>query len=206
MRDPIFDELKVRFNEKGKRLYLVGGSVRDLLLGRHYTDHDMVTDATPDEMKDIVPEGNFVFAKYGSVRMKVNGEEVDITSLRKEGEYNDSRHPSYIEFIKDPEVDSIRRDFTINAMYLDENYNLLDFHSGKADLDNKIIRFIGDPEKRIKEDPLRICRAERFAEVLGFKIEDNTLKAIESLRPLLKVLKKEKIEEEQRKLARGKKI
>ncbi len=206
MRDPIFDELKVRFNANGKRLYLVGGSVRDLLLSKPYTDHDMVTDATPTEMKEIIPEASFVFAKYGSVRMKINGEEVDVTSLRKEGAYNDHRHPSYIEFISEPEIDSMRRDFTINAMYLDENYNLLDFHFGKEDLDNKIIRFIGDPETRIKEDPLRICRAERFAKILGFKIEDNTLKAIESLRGLLKDIKKEKIEEERRKLIKGKKI
>ncbi len=205
MRDSIFDELKVRFNEKGKRLYLVGGSVRDLLLNRPYTDHDMATDATPNEMKEIVPEGNFVFAKYGSVRLKANNEEVDITTLRKEGEYNDSRHPSYIEFVSDPKIDAKRRDFTINAMYLDESYNLLDFYSGKDDLDNKTIRFIGDPKTRIIEDPLRICRAERFKETLGFTFAKETEEALDSSRCLLNVIKKEKIEEEKRKLLRGKK-
>lgn len=206
MQDLIFDELKVRFNAHNKRLYLVGGSVRDLLLGRSYTDHDMVTDATPDEMREIVPEANFRFSKYGSVRMKVSNEEADITTLREEGEYNDSRHPSYVKFIKEPELDSKRRDFTINAMYLDEEYNLLDFHNGKKDLDDKCIRFIGDPKVRISEDPLRICRAERFAEVLGFRIEESSKEAISSLRGLLNSIKKEKIEEEQRKLIKGKRL
>lgn len=199
MKDQIFDELKKRFSAKGKRLYLVGGSVRDLLLNKHYVDHDMVTDATPEEMKEIVPDGNYVFAKFGSVRLKINNEEVDITTLREEGEYDDSRHPSYIKFIKDIETDSKRRDFTINALYLDEDYNLYDFHSGKEDLENKIIRFIGDPITRIKEDPLRILRAERFALTLGFSIEEETKKALDSEKGLLSLLKKQKIDEELRK-------
>ena len=206
MRDLIFDELKIRFTEKGKRLYLVGGSTRDLLLGRHYVDHDFVTDATPEEMEEIVPEASFAFAKYGSVRLKINGEEVDITTLREEGQYDDSRHPSYVKFITDPEIDSNRRDFTINAMYLDEDYNLLDFHDGEKDLKNGIIRFIGDPYKRISEDPLRIIRAQRFAEVLGFTIEEKSLKAIEEGQDLLNNLKKEKIDEERRKLIKGKQL
>lgn len=206
MRDLIFDELKERFAAKGKRLYLVGGSVRDLLLNKPYIDHDMVTDATPEEMKEIVPEGNYVFAKYGSVRLKINNEEVDITTLREEGEYDDSRHPSYIKFITDPEIDAKRRDFTINAMYLDENYSLLDFYGGKKDLEDKIIRFIGKPEERIKEDPLRILRAKRFAKVLGFKIEEDSLKAIEKGKSLVSLIKPEKINEEKRKASLGVKL
>ncbi len=206
MRDLIFDELKERFAAKGKRLYLVGGSVRDLLLNKPYIDHDMVTDATPEEMKEIVPEGNYVFAKYGSVRLKMNNEEVDITTLREEGKYDDSRHPSYIKFITDPEIDAKRRDFTINAMYLDENYSLLDFYGGKKDLEDKIIRFIGKPEERIKEDPLRILRAKRFAKVLGFKIEEDSLKAIEKEKSLVSLIKPEKINEEKRKASLGVKL
>ena len=206
MRDLIFDELKERFAIKGKRLYLVGGSVRDLLLNRPYIDHDMVTDATPEEMKEIVPEGNYVFAKYGSVRLKINNEEVDITTLREEGKYDDSRHPSYIKFITDPKMDAKRRDFTINAMYLDENYSLLDFFNGKKDLEDKIIRFIGKPEDRIKEDPLRILRAERFAKVLGFEIEKNTMDALEKGKGLLSLIKPEKINEEKRKASLGVKL
>ena len=206
MNDFAFEILKPRFAEHHKRLYLVGGTVRDLLLGRSYTDHDMVTDATPEEMKAIVPEASFTFAKYGSVRLKIQGEEVDITTLRKETGYTDRRHPSAVEFIQDPETDSLRRDFTINAMYMDENYRLLDFHQGKEDLENKILRFIGDPNVRIAEDPLRILRAERFGELLGFALSPETKEAIEAGRGLLSSLKKEKIEEEYRKLKRGKNL
>ena len=204
MRDCLFDKLKTRFQQAGRRLYLVGGSARDLLLGRPYKDHDMATDATPDEMREIVPEASFAFARYGSVRLKMDGEEVDITTLREEGVYEDHRHPSYVRFIKDPAIDSMRRDFTINALYIDEEYRVLDFHGGLEDLKNGLIRFIGDPEKRIQEDPLRILRGERFAELLGFKIEESAQKAMDSQRDLLQELNKAKIDEEYRKLRMGK--
>ena len=199
MKDFAFEKLKPVFAAHGKRLYLVGGAVRDLLLGRDYVDHDLATDATPDEMKLFLPEANYTFAKFGSIRLKIKDEEVDITTFRVEGGYADHRHPTKIYFVTDPKLDSARRDFTINAMYMDEDYNLLDFHGGKADLDNKIIRFIGNPYTRIEEDPLRILRAERFAATLGFTIEKETKKAMEESQGLLSALRKEKIEEEMRK-------
>ncbi|MBR4275094.1 MAG: hypothetical protein IKQ34_03705, partial [Bacilli bacterium] len=121
----------------------------------------------------------------------------------QEGEYNDSRHPSNVIFVKDPKLDYVRRDFTINAMYLDEDYNVIDFSTGQEDLKKKLIRFIGDPYKRIEEDPLRIARAERFAKTLGFEIEEKTQQAIKDKRDLLGKLNPEKLKEEQRKGWKG---
>lgn len=200
MKDALFDQLKALYHTHGYRLYLVGGSVRDLLLGRPYTDHDFATDALPEEEKSFLPEAFYAFAKYGSIRLKEKGEEVDITTMREEGAYTDFRHPSKIVFVKDPALDFRRRDFTINALYLDEEYNLLDFCQGLEDLKNGIIRFIGDPDTRLREDPLRLLRAERFAKTLSFQIEEKTKAAIERNRSLLKELKPEKVKEEQRKL------
>ncbi len=197
--DERFDKLASLFLKHGKSLYIVGGSSRDLLLGREYSDHDFVTDALPSEMKEIIPEANFTFARFGSVRLMVDKEEVDITTLREEGEYKDHRHPSYIRFINDLEKDSYRRDFTINALYINKDYKISDFHGGLDDLRNGLIRFIGDPEKRIEEDPLRILRAERFAEKLSFKIEEKSKMAIERKRYLLSELNPDKIKEEERK-------
>ena len=200
MKDAIFDELKILYRAHGYRLYLVGGSVRDLLLGRPYTDHDFATDALPEEEKAFLPEASYAFAKYGSIRLMRSGEEVDITTLRQEGAYKDFRHPSKIAFVVDPALDFKRRDFTINALYLDEEYHLLDFCGGYDDLKKGLIRFIGDPDTRLREDPLRLLRAERFSKVLGFEVEEKTKAALERNRDLLKELKPEKIKEEQRKL------
>ena len=141
------------------------------------------------------------FEKFGTVRVKVDGVHVDITTLRKEGEYIDYRHPSKVTYVKDIEEDYVRRDFTINAIYMDENFNVIDPSGlGLKDLKDKLIRFIGDPEKRIKEDPLRILRAERFETNLGFKIEDNTYLAIKKNRHLLDKINPDKIKEEYRKM------
>jgi tRNA nucleotidyltransferase/poly(A) polymerase len=200
MEDRFFNTLKKLYGSYGFRLYIVGGSVRDLLLGRPYKDHDFVTDATPEQEKAFMPDASYAFSKFGSIRLTLEGEEIDITTLRIEGAYTDFRHPSHIQFVKDPKLDYKRRDFTINAIYLDEEYQLLDYCGGIEDLKNKIIRFIGDPATRVKEDPLRILRAERFSKVLGFALEPKTKEAIDSNRDLLKELNPEKIKEEERKL------
>lgn len=199
MQVKIFDELSKIYEEHGYSLYIVGGTSRDLLLNRAFTDLDFVTDATPEEEKAFLPDANYVFAKYGSIRLKKDGLEVDITTLRQESDYLDHRHPGKITFVRDLEKDSARRDFTINAIYLDKSYNIIDFHHGKEDLENKLIRFIGNPDLRIQEDPLRICRAERFAKTLGFQIEEETMNAIERNRSLLKEIKPAKLEEEEKK-------
>lgn len=199
MRDEAFEILKILFNQNGYRLYMVGGTTRDFLLGREYEDRDFVTDATPEQEKAFLPNADYQFAKFGSIRVKVAGIKVDITTLRVEGEYNDRRHPSYIKFVKDIQEDYVRRDFTINALYIDEAYQVHDFGTGIEDLNSGIIRFIGDPDKRILEDPLRIIRAERFAETLEFDIEEETKEALIRNRGLLDELNPDKVNEEKRK-------
>ena len=203
MRIEAFDFLKDLFRKNGFRLYVVGGTVRDFLLGKEITDLDFVTDATPEDEMKFIPEGDFTFKKFGAVRYPYKGKHIDITTLRQEGEYNDSRHPSNVIFVKDPKLDYVRRDFTVNAMYLDEDYSVIDFSTGQDDLKKKLIRFIGDPYKRIEEDPLRIARAERFAKTLGFEIEGKTQQAIKDKRDLLGKLNPEKLKEEQRKGWKG---
>lgn len=199
MQDRVFNELKKLYLAHGHRLYIVGGTCRDLLLGRPYTDEDFATDATPEEEKVFLPEADFTFSAYGAIRVQVGEIRADVTTLRQEGAYLDHRHPSQIRFVKDPALDVVRRDFTINALYLDEEYTLLDYVGGEKDLQSKLIRFVGIPEKRIQEDPLRIIRAQRFSEVLGFSIEEKSEAAIEKYSYLLSELNPEKIKEEERK-------
>lgn len=199
MNLPVFAEYAQRFEDRGFPLFIVGGTSRDLLLGERPSDFDFVTSATPDQERLFLPEADYSFAKFGSIKLKANGVEVDITTFREEGEYKDFRHPSYIRFIDSPERDSMRRDFTINALYMDKDGNVLDFHNGLQDLRGRLIRFIGDPRARIEEDPLRILRAERFAKRLGFTIEDQTKEAMDELRPLLKKLNPFKVKQEMEK-------
>lgn len=200
MNKNVFDSVALIFNRHGYRLYMVGGATRDYLLDRPILDYDFVTDATPEEMKTFLPDADYTFSKFGTVRIKVNHVKVDITTLRIEDEYVDYRHPSKVVFTKDIKKDFVRRDFTINAIYMDEEYNIIDYCGGLNDLNNKLIRFIGDPDKRIKEDPLRILRAERFEKKLGFKIEDETFKAIERNRHLIEELNPQKVEAELKKM------
>ncbi len=202
-RLPVFDYLNEIYSQKGFSLYLVGGSVRDYLLDKEVDDFDFVTDASPRESLLFLPEANDIFAKYGVLKTKIFGKHCDIATLREEKEYADHRHPDNIVFIKDPQRDSSRRDFTINALYLDKGYHVLDYHHGMDDLYKKVIRFIGDPHQRIKEDPLRIARAERFASLLGFTIESDSARAIMELRPLLNEISVAKLDEERKKGWKG---
>ncbi len=188
----IFISLADLFKKHGYCLYLTGGSARDYLLKRDFIDFDLTTDATPNEMKEFLPEMDYTYAKFGNVHSK----HLDITTLRVEGDYKDYRHPSVVRFTAKLEEDYLRRDFTINALYIDSNLKVHDYCHGLDDLKNKIIRFIGDPNKRVQEDPLRILRAERFAKKLGFIIESNSLKAMSDNKRLLEKLNSNKIKEE----------
>jgi tRNA nucleotidyltransferase (CCA-adding enzyme) len=199
MKDPLFDELQLVYSQAGYDLYIVGGTSRDLLLGRSFSDRDYATNATPEEEKHFLQDANYAFARYGSIRLLFKGQEIDVTTLRKEMDYRDFRHPGKVTFVQKPSEDYFRRDFTINALYLTSDYQVLDFCGGQQDLHDKIIRFIGDPSRRVQEDPLRIIRAERFAELLSFTIEEKTQKAIDEFRPLLSELNPAKIKEEERK-------
>lgn len=182
--------------------YFVGGTVRDELLQRPYNDFDLATPYKPEELYPFVKNEKHFSSyamKYGGLDFRVLNHPLTITTFRKENDYSDHRHPGEIIFIKDYKTDALRRDFTINAMYFDENLHLLDPLDGEADLDQKLIRMIGDPEKRIREDPLRILRAYRFKEELGFTIERNLLDCLESHLDLLKEIRPEKIIMELRK-------
>ena len=139
------------------------------------------------------------FIHLGSITVKYEGVKVDITCFREEEDYIDYRHPRTLKFIKSLTKDAARRDFTINAMYLDENENLYDVYNGIQDLKDKLIRVIGDGEKRFKEDPLRIVRAIRFALLLDFDIEESTSLSMIKHSGLLLKLTKEKVLNELRK-------
>ena len=174
-----FQKLAQTFKSHGFNLFLVGGTVRDYLLNKELDDMDAVSDATPQEIMTFLPNVDTTFAYLGSLKYKnENGVKFDITTLREESSYLDSRHPSKINFVKDLKTDYLRRDFTINAMYLDIDLNVIDYCQGQVDLSNHILRMIGDPDTRLKEDPLRILRAIRFALMFNLKIEPTLFEAM----------------------------
>lgn len=195
-----FLSLAATYKKHGFGLYLIGGTSRDLLLGIDSADFDFVTDATPDQTRAFLPDANYRFAMYGSIKVNSLGVTCDVTTLRKETGYSDHRHPSKVEFITSLEEDSWRRDFTVNAIYIDADGKIYDYPHGLEDLDAKLLRFIGDPWQRIKEDPLRIIRAERFAKRLGFNFESDTQKAIDELQGELSSLNPEKVLMERKKV------
>lgn len=196
----LLTKLSKTFKKHGYSLYAVGGTTRDFLLYKELNDFDFVTDATPQEMAKFLDNYNDVFSRFGVMLTKVDGVKVEITTLREEKKYTDSRHPSEVLFIKELERDYLRRDFTINALYLDENGKVYDYCEGLKDLESKTIRMIGDITQRIKEDPLRILRALRFSLALGFAIEKELDEFIKNNIYLLGVLNKEKIKQEVRKM------
>jgi len=199
MANALFQFLDQKFKENGFSIFEVGGSVRDELLGLEVYDFDFATDATPEEMMKFLPNANSAFAKYGCIKYKGEYGRAEITTFRIEECYDDYRHPTKIQFVKSLNEDFKRRDFTINAIYKSFDGKIYDPANGVKDLNNKIIRFIGDPETRIKEDPLRILRAKRFAAKLNFEIEQKSKKSIENLEYLLEKLNPEKVKEEIRK-------
>ena len=193
------------FSKHGHKAYLVGGSSRDILLSKKTADIDIASDAKPEKiiaMFNLTKVDPFTF-KFGSLKATINNIPIEVTTFRKESDYKDYRHPSKIEFVKEPAIDSLRRDFTINALYLDKDGTVLDFHNGQQDLKDKIIRMIGDPNIRLKEDPVRIIRALRFALILNFKIEDSLTLAIKENQDLLTEVSDYRIKDELVKLSRS---
>lgn len=199
-----FQNVSKLFKNNGFDLFMVGGTVRDFLLGEEVFDMDVVTSATPEEMKLFLEDADFSFSKFGSVKYKSNGVKFDITTLRKENNYKDSRHPMEVEFVKDLKIDVKRRDFTINGMYMDEHFRVIDYVGGEKDLNAHVIRMIGNPTKRLKEDPLRIVRAIRFSLTLDFDIDEKLEKAMLKEKNLLKLLRKEKINQDLNKIKTSK--
>lgn len=188
-----FFQLSKLFKSQGFRLWLVGGSSRDYLMGLPLKDFDLTTDALPSEMKTLIPEANFRFAHYGTVQFEIEDQRYDITTLRQESVYRDKRHPQSITFVKEPKLDYFRRDLTINAIYLDSDLTILDFASGQEDIENKVLRMIGDPYLRLQEDPLRILRIIRFQHRFGFHQEPMLARALTQSLPLLEYLNPQKV-------------
>ena len=190
------------FKKNGFEIYLVGGAVRDFLLGKNPKNFDFTTNATPEKIQSLFPN-SFYNNTYGTVSIPLEIEDlyslqktiVEITPFRKEEDYTDFRHPEKIEWAKTLEEDLARRDFTINAIAYDGK-KIIDPHYGQKDLKEKIIRCVGDPDKRFTEDVLRLLRAIRFASQLGFLIEEKTRKAIEKNSQLITKISWERIRDE----------
>ena len=178
------------------KAYIVGGFVRDYLLGRESQDIDVCTNATPKEIKEVFEDSFLPTEDYGSVVVNKYGIRFEITTFRKEFSYQDHRKPVEIQYIDDLYQDLLRRDFTINAICIDENGEVIDFLGGRDDLERKLIRTIGDAADRFHEDALRILRAIRFATVLDFQLDASVSSAILETRHLLSELSYQRKKEE----------
>jgi poly(A) polymerase len=177
--------------------YLVGGCVRDILLKREPVDYDIATDATPDQVQKIFPRSLAVGAQFGVVIVTEGDEQVEVATFRSDVGYSDGRHPDQVIYAKSPEDDVRRRDFTINGLMLDpENGQVLDFVEGRKDLQERVIRAIGEPERRFREDKLRMLRAVRFAARFGYTIDRATLEAMQTLAPEIHQVSAERIRDE----------
>ena len=198
-----------KLNRAGYKAYLVGGCVRDLMLQRQPKDFDVTTNALPEEVAALFSHTIPVGAKFGVTVVMVEGEQIEVATFRADGNYSDGRRPDSVEYGKSAREDVERRDFTMNGLLLSqsgeedpeglvERINIregrvLDFVGGIADIQLRVIRAIGDPNKRFEEDALRMLRAVRFAAQLGFEIEVRTLEAIEQNAPLLKAISRERV-------------
>jgi putative nucleotidyltransferase with HDIG domain len=183
--------------ERGFQAYLVGGCVRDRLLGREPADYDVATDARPEQILDLFPRAGQVGAHFGVVLVHEDGAEVEVATFRSDFAYVDGRRPGEIRFESDPRQDALRRDFTINALFQDlETGSILDFTVGREDLRDGIVRAIGTPDDRFAEDHLRLLRAVRFAARLEFRIEPATMGAIQRLHASIKKVSAERVRDE----------
>jgi poly(A) polymerase len=200
-----------RLRESGHQAFLVGGCVRDILLGREPADYDVATDATPDRVQSLFPRSLAVGAQFGVVLVTSPEEgedsqvkprlQVEVATFRSDVGYSDGRHPDSVTFTSSPQEDVRRRDFTINALLLDPQSNqILDFVGGRQDLHAGMIRAIGDPVLRFEEDKLRMIRAVRFAARFGYSIDPATFSAIQRLAPDIHQVSRERLRDELTKL------
>lgn len=190
----------------GFEAYAVGGCVRDSLLGKTPNDWDITTSAKPENMKSVFVNFRCIDTgiKHGTVTVVIDGEPLEITTFRLDGEYEDNRHPKSVTFTSNLGADLGRRDFTVNAMAYSKMTGTVDLFGGQNDLKNKIIRCVGDPDRRFNEDALRILRALRFASALDFEIEEKTAQSLLKNCALLGNISEERIAKELLKLVCGK--
>lgn len=202
---PEVHEALTRLGRAGHEAFIVGGCVRDTLMGRPVSDYDMMTSATPDETAAAFADCRIIETgmKHGTVTVILSGRPLEITTYRTDGAYSDGRHPDEVSFTSSLREDLARRDFTVNAMAYHPDVGLVDRFGGLVDLDRKVIRCVGDPRRRFSEDALRILRALRFASVLSFRIDGETFAAASELRENLRFVSAERVYAELSKLLRG---
>lgn len=197
-REELAVEIIYTLRENRFQAFLVGGCVRDRLLGIVPKDFDVSTDAPPSRLLELFPGSQSVGAHFGVVLVRrASDVQVEVSTFRSEGNYTDGRRPDQVHFETDPTRDAQRRDFTINGLFEDPiTRQVYDYVGGESDLKAKLIRAIGDPERRFAEDHLRLLRAVRFAARLQFRIEENTFKAIQKLAPQICRISAERIRDE----------
>jgi poly(A) polymerase len=190
-------EIVMRLRTEGFQAYLVGGCVRDLVMGREPADYDVATDATPAQVVHLFPEAITVGAQFGVVIVPTDAGKVEVATFRRDGRYADGRHPVEVQFARTAQEDVRRRDFTINGLLLDPaNDEVLDYVGGRADIRARRLRTIGDPEERFREDKLRMMRAVRFAARFDFALDGPTRDAIRNLAPWIREVSAERVRDE----------
>jgi putative nucleotidyltransferase with HDIG domain len=183
--------------DNGGEIYVVGGAVRDWLLKREIKDWDFATNLTPEKMKEIFPKNSFCENKFGTFSVISKDREIfEITTYRSEKDYSDKRHPDVVEWGKTLDEDVERRDFTINAMAMDIYGKVIDLNNGQEDLNNRLVRTVGNPDDRFTEDALRMMRAIRIAAQIGFLIEEKTFESIQKNAHLINEIANERIRDE----------
>lgn len=189
-------------NRGGYEAFIVGGCVRDSILGRQPMDWDICTSAKPKETKEVFKDYKTldIGIEHGTVAVFIEGDKVEITTYRIDGKYSDSRRPDKVEYTKSIREDLKRRDFTINALAYNKEVGIIDYFNGIGDLKEKIIKCVGKPEERFEEDALRILRAIRFASQLSYNIEEDTLRAIKKKSQLIEKISVERIRVELNKI------
>lgn len=197
---PVLNKLE----QAGFEAYFVGGSVRDILLDKPIHDVDIATSAFPEEIKQLFPKTIDIGIEHGTVLVLAEEEQYEITTFRTESTYQDYRRPDHVEFVRSLEEDLKRRDFTINAFALKEDGQIIDLFDGLADLENQILRAVGDPQERFHEDALRMMRGIRFVSQIGFTLEQETAAAIQANHSLLGKISVERINVEFIKMLLGK--
>lgn len=193
-------QILVTLRSRGHLAYLVGGCVRDILLGVRPHDWDICTSALPEEVMGIFPGSLPTGVKHGTVTVRLRSRQVEVTTFRSDGSYSDHRHPEAVRFVGDLNTDLSRRDFTMNAIALPPDGLLCDPFGGVQDIRDGLIRCVGEPERRFEEDALRMLRALRFSARLGFTVEKSTMAAILEKAPLAAGLAAERVRDEVEKI------
>ncbi|WP_342509888.1 CCA tRNA nucleotidyltransferase [Sporosarcina sp. FSL K6-2383] len=189
--------------QAGYEAVFVGGAVRDYVLGKPATDIDIATSAKPEEVKALFPMTVDIGTAHGTVLVLMNGEPIEVTTYRTEGTYSDHRRPDEVQFVTSLREDLLRRDFTMNALAMTKDGELIDLFGGQEDMTRQLIRAVGHAADRFDEDALRMFRAVRFTSVLDFAIEEDTFEAIRSYAPRIQYISVERLKAEMGKLFKG---